>query len=170
MNPPQYRFGGRSNVDRLATKLYREANDICWEMHRHYRDNRGFTAVYRDMYNIKETAKRIDFLVRGHRGQHPRLDDKIARELSEMDRQWHDFKADVRHWRPDSKYTPRAALHIEIAECQDTLHQLMEDYGVKTKYHRDGDHGHDHDRGRDRDLYDRDRNPPYGNRPGFPGR
>ncbi|MEX0727334.1 MAG: hypothetical protein WD065_13755 [Planctomycetaceae bacterium] len=162
--PNEYRFGGRSHVDVLAKRLYREANDICWEMHRHYRDNRGFKSVYRDMYAIKETAKKLDFVVRGHAGQHPRLDDRIAHELDELDRQFHDFQADVRNWRPDSRYTPRAALHVEIAECEQTLHHLMDDYGVKTRHgHGDRDHDHDHDRNRN--------SPPIGNRPsGFPRR
>ncbi|MDA0834144.1 MAG: hypothetical protein O2955_07265 [Planctomycetota bacterium] len=155
-------FGSRSHVDQLAAQLYRESNDICWEMHRHYRDNRGFTSVYRDIYTIKETAKKLDFLVRGHRSVHPRIDDRIAHELYVLDQQFHDFKADVRNWRPDSYYIPRTALHIEIAECEQTLHHLMDDYGVKSR-HTGSDH--DHARGPKRN------GSPIGNRPpGFPRR
>ena len=133
-----YVFASKSYVEELAKDLYRHANSTCWEMHRHYQRNREYKATYAEMYQIRECAKEIEDLVGQsyHRRRHS--EDLIERELSEIDRLFHHIERDVRDWRPDTPLAYRGDnLQDKMQRCEEALHDLMEDYGVKG---RDWDH------------------------------
>ncbi|MGE3316095.1 MAG: hypothetical protein AB7O26_13350 [Planctomycetaceae bacterium] len=146
-------WGKRARTERLAAELYRQANAICWEMNRYYQHNAKYSENYRQMYTIREGAKRIHDMVNDgyHRRRHDK-DDRIEFEVRALDNLFHQIDYDVRRWRSSRRDRSRGAdLVAQMDEVEDTLHRLMDDYGVDTKF-RDGygrrDRDHDHDHGR----------------------
>jgi len=161
-----YRFGGRSDVERLSFELYRLSNAVCWEMHDSYRRNPGYRTAYSEMYEIQQDAKRIYDLAKSryYRGTH--TEDLIVRDLHDMDRRFHQIERDVRGWRAD-RGDRRGELSRKMDEFEEVLHFMLLDYGVKSKFADASrgpgrrDHGHDHRHDHDRDRRD-------GYRPGRP--
>ena len=149
---PDYVFGKKAYLERLSSDLYQQTNSICWEMHRFYQDNREYRTTYAEMYEVREGAKRIRDLVREsyHRSRHD--NDRISRELEKLDRQFHHIDDDIIRWRPNSREAYRGGdLHAKMAICEDTLHDLMEDYGFKRSHTHGGhDRSHGHTRRHDR--------------------
>jgi len=132
MNYQQYHFAGRSHVETLSQRLYEQANAICWEMHDHYDRNQNYAQVYREMYEIKQLSKDLIEMIRRDGFRSTRMEERISRELRDLDRRFQSFQFDVRNWQPNSRYQPRYGLASMIYECEDTLHQLMDDYGVRS--------------------------------------
>lgn len=147
-------FGGRSRSDALARELVNQANAICHEMDQNYKSNRRFREIYREMYSVLEDAKQIrDQVNQGAHRLARRDDDRIAIALHHMDQHFHDIEADMKLWRPDRDVrTTREAMQLDRAldRFEETMHEMMEDYGVRSRLA---------DRGRDdrNDYRDRDR-------------
>lgn len=57
--PVQIEFGGYAHVDDLSGRLERLANELCLDLHYNYRHNSGFADVYREAYQVLDTAKYI---------------------------------------------------------------------------------------------------------------
>ncbi|MEX0715477.1 MAG: hypothetical protein WD066_02775 [Planctomycetaceae bacterium] len=141
-----YQFGDRRHLDRLATQLEREANDLCWEMYRNYQRNPGWRDTYREAYQVLQDAKHIHELVHDqYRGA--RNEDHIADDLHEMDKLFHHIEGDVARWQPDragrfhiDPHDPHGGhmhhhgdLPRKLKVFEDTLHHMMTDYGVRTR-------------------------------------
>ncbi len=140
--PRTYKFGGRSHVDALAAQLERQANAVCLEMYRNYRRNPGYRETYREMYTVLQDAKHIHELVHDHyHEQRHDTDDHIAEDLYHMDELVHHIEDDIRGWVSDRRYHdqthfyPRSGDSLQrlMSEFTDTLHHLMEDYGVRRR-------------------------------------
>lgn len=147
-----YRFGQRGHLARLAAALERQANDVCWEMHRNYKRNRNWDENYRLMYQILQDAKHVRELVREqYRGAENQ--DHIADDLHDMDRLFDRVQRRVARWEPDHgprslpvadvrdlrdprsghRPTPGTELEARMQRLDDTLGHLMVDYGVRTR-------------------------------------
>lgn len=150
----RYTFAARRHLDELAYRLWQDANDVCWEMYRHYRHNPGFRVTYREMYRLMTDARHIHDLV--HEGYHfGRHDvDHIARDLHDADRLFHHIEDDIRGWTSSSRgyhhygghyghgydyghdvHGPgyRDELTRKVRYLEQTLHHLMSDYGVRSR-------------------------------------
>jgi hypothetical protein len=155
VSPPgqtTYTFGGRRHVDQLAAQLVRQANDVCLEMYYNHRHNPGHRETYREMYQVLQDAKHIHELVHDnyHRTRHNQ-DDHIARDLLEMDGLVHHIEEDIAHWTPAHSHRGRglgshAAVHGQgqnlqrlLGQFGETLHHLMDDYGVRSQIPRGGE-------------------------------
>lgn len=127
-----YTFGARRHLDTLADRLRREANTICWEMYDNYQHEREFRATYREMYTVLEDSIHIHDLAHdaAHRGTDN--EDHIAEDLHEMDRLFHRIEDDIEHWSCGNRYH-RHDLSHKMERFETTLHDLMEDYGVRSK-------------------------------------
>ncbi|MCC7424152.1 MAG: hypothetical protein IT428_28125 [Planctomycetaceae bacterium] len=139
----EYRFGARAYTAELAQDLAREANAICVELDRNYRDNRGYRETYRDAYMLITDSKHIQQLIReGYLRQSRRNDDHIERDLRDLDRLFHSVERDVRNWNVDRRAPgrqDRATLVRLMNDFDRTLNLLMTDYGVRdTTYDRRG--------------------------------
>ena len=130
------RFGGRSHLDALSADLKYRANAICWEMYRNYRTNPGFQITYSEAYEMLQQTKHIYMLVWENeyhlrsRGQ----EDHIAADLAQIDALFHHIEDDIATWRPDYFHPHHGGnLHRLVEEMEQTLHHLMEDYGVTSQ-------------------------------------
>jgi hypothetical protein len=144
---PRIEFGKRAQTERLAAELYQKANSICWTMKDNYEQNRGFNKAYEKAYQILQNTKHIRELAKARRRWKNRAEDEIERDLASSDRLFHDLESDVANWRSNGRRTQRGGeLRAEMNSFEYSLHDLMEDYGVKTKYDRrqERDRGHDH--------------------------
>src|SRR5690606_36592026 len=141
----------RGHLARLAAALERQANDVCWEMHRNYKRNRNWDETYRMMYQILQDAKHVRQLVREqYRGADNQ--DHIADDLHDMDRLFDRVQARGRRWEPDfgpgnvpvadtrdlrdpraSHPTPVSELDARMQRLDETLGHLMFDYGVRSR-------------------------------------
>lgn len=148
-SPTVYAFGARSHLDELAVQLKNQANDVCWEMYRHYQHNHDFRETYREMYQVLQDAKHIHDLA--HEDAHHNWggqghEDHIARDLHDMDRLFHHIEDDVEHWDAGrGGYDPYhhrdhyfrghygGDLHAKLHRFETTLHHLMRDYGVRSR-------------------------------------
>lgn len=148
-------WGKRFQTERLAAELYRQSNAICWEMIRYYKHNDKYNENYREMYEIREAAKRIhDMVTDGYHRRRFSREDRIEAELKVMDNLFHHIDWDVRRWRSSRRDSSRGAdLIAQMDEVERTLHRLMDDYGVDSKFHKGYPRweGRDRDRDRDRD-------------------
>lgn len=130
-----YRFGGRQHLDTLAAGLYEHANKICWEMHNRYEGNIEFDEAYAAMYKILQDTKHVYSLIRrdvtvGEDKDH------IAADLHEMDALFHHIEYNVSTWRPTRTFnyhSSNAPLALKMKQFEQTLHQLMDDYGVRSR-------------------------------------
>lgn len=140
-------FGKRERAERLAVDLYRQANAICWEMNRYYKQNPGYDENYRQMYQIREGAKRIHDMVNdGYHRRRTNKDDRIEADVFAMDNLFHQIDADVRRWRSNRRDRSRGSdLVAQMDEVENTLHQFMDDYGAKTKFPKGYDRRDEHD-------------------------
>ena len=140
-------FAARRHMDVLADRLRKDANEVCWEMYRHYGHNRGFRETYREMYRALKDVQHIHDLVHegAHHGRHDM--DHIASDLHEIDRLFHHIEGDIRGW----SYSYRGhyghhdyghAVHgrdfgdeltRKMRYFEQTLHHLMADYGVRSQ-------------------------------------
>ncbi|APZ90761.1 hypothetical protein [Fuerstiella marisgermanici] len=149
-------------IAQRASDLYSETNAICWEMDRYYKQNTNYTAVYRNIYEIKEVAKKLKAYVQQQNGRASASDSRVVSALHEMDRLFHEFEANVSGWRPSSGYSPRTQLAAMIRNCETTLHDVMNDHGIDTRYHEASHNQRSNNQRNDRT----DRNPrsrPYQN-------
>jgi hypothetical protein len=140
-------FAARRHMDVLADRMWKDANQVCWEMYRHYGHNRGFRETYREMYRAMKDAQHIHDLVHdgAHRGRHDV--DHIASDLHEIDRLFHHIEGDIRGWSSSYRghYGHGAYGHAvhgqnfadeltrKMRYFEQTLHHLMADYGVKSQ-------------------------------------
>jgi hypothetical protein len=146
--PVTYKFGAKVHVQRLAHEMYDMTNSICWEMHKYYRDNPGFRTTYREAWQMSQDAKEIEDLARRNYHRSPQKDDRIANRLADLDELFHHIESDVRRWRPSTREAYRGGdLKAKMDQCEDILHHLMDDYGIKWQVHAEADH---RDRDRDR--------------------
>ena len=131
---PQYEFGACAQLPQLSAGLYEQANAICWEMHRLYRHNAGFEATYATMYTILQDAKHVQDLVAASQ-QAPRAgdNDHIATDLHHMDGLFHQVADNVELWRPRYYRGGSIRLLALNQQFEDTLHNLMIDYGVHSR-------------------------------------
>lgn len=138
----EYRFGARTYTKDLADDLAREANAICVELDRNYRENRRYREVYRDAYALITDARHIQQLVReGYLRRSRDRDDHIEKDLRDLDRLYHSVERDVRDWNPDRRAPGRQdrnTLARLMSDFDRTLDLLMTDYGVRdtTYQHR----------------------------------
>src|SRR5262245_40731648 len=56
-------FGAKSHTAELAEEMRRQANSICVELDRNYRQNPRYREVYRDAYQLITDAKHIQELI-----------------------------------------------------------------------------------------------------------
>ena len=137
-------FAARRHLDVLADRLFKDANEVCWEMYRHYDHNRGFRDTYREMYRVLKDAEHIHDLVHeaAHNGRHD--EDHIASDLHEIDKLFHHIEDDIRNWSSSDRGHRDFGHDVHGSEyghgltrkmrfVEQTLHHLMSDYGVKTK-------------------------------------
>lgn len=146
----RYSFAARRHMDVLANRLHDDANEICWEMYRHYQHNPGYRETYREMYRVMKDAEHVHDLVHDgyHRDRHDV--DHIASDLYEIDKLFHHIEGDIRNWRSSSRgyhghdshgdfddYVHGRGYRDELSRkmryFEQTLHHLMADYGVKSK-------------------------------------
>ena len=57
VTPTVVRYGGYSHIDDLAIELEQRAKAVLWEMHFHYRHNRGYDTTYAEAYTMLRQAK-----------------------------------------------------------------------------------------------------------------
>ena len=127
-----YEFGKRVHTRALADELYQQANTICWEMYQYYQRSPGYQATYGDMYGIQQASSRINRLVRDNYQGSGRDDDRLVRELYTIDEIFHRLEGRVDNWQADRRDADRGGqLRGRLKICTETLHHLMEDYGVK---------------------------------------
>jgi len=137
---PRREFGGRSQTAKLAEDLVLQANFICVQMNKHYQGNRDYRNTYREMYGVLDDAKQIRDLIKVSSQRGPqRGEDKIEVALHHMDRQFHQIDAELRRWRPENveRNTRGPKQDIQLAglldDFEDTLHGMMDDYGVRSR-------------------------------------
>jgi hypothetical protein len=127
-------FGKRAHVEALANRLEKQSSAICLEMHRYYQRNANFKANYKSMYEIYQGANRIAELANNGSYRRPQSEEKLARDLHQLDRAFDRIDAEVRTWRPSRRDNSRGRdLAGLMDECEDTLDHLMDDYGVRSK-------------------------------------
>src|SRR5690606_25449918 len=110
------------------------ARDILWEMHSHYRHNRGFDATYAEAYSMLTQAKQI------HAAEHRGDRGTLIRIASRLDELFHHVEDDVRTWRPSRRHFVGHGIGHGIGHGGDlpqkieamelTLHHLMQDVGL----------------------------------------
>ena len=130
-------FGSRRHLDRLADQLRKQANDITWEMYRSYQHNPEFVETYNEMYKLLGDAQHIHDLIHDAAYRHGHHDvDHIADDLHEFDALFHHIEDDIEHWAPtyNSRHFVHAHgnLHSKMEHMEETLHHLMDDYGVRS--------------------------------------
>ncbi len=132
-------FGSFSRTEDLGSRLESIANDFCLELHANYQHNRNFDEVYREAYQILQTAKYI------HKEDHDRHRAEVAREVSKLDDLFHHVQDEVSRWRSDRDHHDRSmGIQSHLALLESTIHHLMNDVGVRPRHddaHGDG-HGH----------------------------
>jgi len=130
-------FGGRTHAERLANDLVTQANNICLQMDREFKGNRNYRETYRAMYSVLVDAREIrDQVARGTHRKARRDDDEIATALHHMDREFHNIDAVLRTWRPDvGRQSRQDVAHLAslVDQFEETLHHMMDDYGVRTR-------------------------------------
>jgi hypothetical protein len=140
--PRKITYGNRNYSDGLATDLVDGANYICNIMYDGYQRNRNFNEVYRDAYSLVSEAKQIRAAVKDGVYKNPRRDDdRITISLHILDRKFHELEKDLRSMRPDpNPRAPRESAQLAQAldQFEDTLHDMMEDYGIKTRWNGNG--------------------------------
>ncbi len=128
-------FGGRTHLDALSADLKYRANAICWEMYRNYRTNPGFRPTYRAAFEMLQEAKHIYRLVYNdeYHLRSPRQKDHIAADLAQINALFHQIEQNIANWRADfeNPYHP-GNLHNMVEDFEQTLHHVMQDYGVKS--------------------------------------
>lgn len=129
-----YQVNSRSMAQH-AVDLYESTNAVCWEMERNYKQNANYATVYRQIYEIKEVAKRLKEFATQQDGRQTTPNSTVVTALQEMDRRFHDFEADVSRWRPDAGYRPQTPLATMIADCENRLHDVMQDQSIDTRNH-----------------------------------
>ncbi len=125
-NGPSNGYGARLHVKRLAMQLNRKSANMCRIAHGHYRNNAAFRAVYKDMYEVMKEAQHILELANNNVNS-----DHIATDLNDVDQLFHKIKNGTSRWRSDNSFhddLPQAMKSVE-----ESIHHLMEDYGVKSK-------------------------------------
>jgi hypothetical protein len=128
--PRTFIFGARTHTGALAIQLKEHANAMCLEAYSNYRHNRAFKAIYADMYEILTEAKHLIHLTNNrHKDIHDK--DHIASDLYEIDQLFHRVENGVKGWTSNRRYHNNLPARMESVE--DTIHHLMEDYGVKSK-------------------------------------
>ncbi|MCA8997020.1 MAG: hypothetical protein KDA80_08540 [Planctomycetaceae bacterium] len=130
-------FGGRHHLDDLAYEMKLQANDVAWEMYRRYQHNPGFSATYAEMHELLRDANHIHDLVHASAHHHFHDVDHIAADLHEIDQLFHHIEDDIVGWRPSFHSHHHHAAHgdlfTKMERLEDTLHHLMEDYGVHSR-------------------------------------
>jgi hypothetical protein len=131
-------------VDELAETVRALANDVCWEMHRNYRQERSFRQTYREAYEMLTTASYIHELV-----HHNARRSRVQQEVSELDALFHHIEEDIATWRRFDIHDPYVASyhghdhgqHLGASRLQrlmermeETLHHLMSDVGYRSTY------------------------------------
>jgi len=131
---PKIEFGGRVNADRLAAQLVADANSICLQLDRSYQGNSNFRERYRDMYGILQDAQQVREQVKrgAHRGTR-RDDDQIATSLHKMDRDFHRIERELLGWRAQPGARNVVRLDPLLSQFESNLHEMMEDYGVRSQ-------------------------------------
>lgn len=134
---PLIEFGRREHVERLANELSQRANRLCAQMDHYYRENPDYANQYREMYGVYEEARHIRDLANRGAYKEQRSDDRIAKELHEVDRRFHQSELTVRNWKSS---TPPGVSRRDVVAMRDllegfneTLRDLMEDYGEATQ-------------------------------------
>ncbi|VAX38312.1 hypothetical protein MNBD_PLANCTO02-15, partial [hydrothermal vent metagenome] len=124
--PQQIQFGGFSQLDDLAGRLETMANDLCLDLHHNYSHNRNYNAVYREAYQILETAKYI------HTAKHQRNHRAVQERLSGLDKLAHHVESELTGWSRDHhQQVGQLGLHSKMKQIESTLHHLLNDVGVK---------------------------------------
>ena len=134
------RTAERRPAESQYSSLARKANAICVELHGNYQSNGAYRASYREMYDILQRSKRVQELSGQEQSRGPRgSSDRIANELTEIDRQFHELEADMRRWSPDRGNrgrTDERSLLVLMDDFEGTLHDLMDDHDVRSKVDR----------------------------------
>lgn len=134
-----YTFGARSHTERLAQRLYTHANTVCWDAYLYYQHEHDWHDTYHEMYMLLQDVQRIRQMIHDdyHHGQHEH--DHIAATLLAMDQLFHHIEDDVAYWSPHYRryhHSPHpyphhhSRLREELRHLEETLHGLMQDYGV----------------------------------------
>jgi len=135
--PQQVAFGSFSRTEDLGSRLETIANDFCLELDANYRRNRNFDEVYREAYQILQTAKYI------HKEDHDRHRTEIAREVSKLDDLFHHVQDEVSQWRSDrDHHNPSMGIQSHLGLLESTIHHLMNDAGVRPRHDKASGDGH----------------------------
>ncbi len=135
--PTVYTYGARNHLDELAITLQRQANDITWDMYRNYQGNFEFTETYTEMYELLQSAKHLHDVIHNTPRHLCRNDNShIVSDLHEMDALFHHIEDDIVNWvptrHPHHYFHAHGNLQSRIEEMEETLHHLMEDYGIQS--------------------------------------
>ncbi len=135
--PQQVAFGSFSRTEDLGSRLETIANDFCLELYANYRQNRNFDEVYREAYQILQTAKYI------HKEDHDRHRTESAREVGKLDDLFHHIQGEVSQWRSDrDQHNPAMGIQSHLGLLESTIHHLMNDAGVRPKHDNAKGDGH----------------------------
>ncbi len=132
-----YVYGARNHLDTLADQLQTQAKAITWDMYQNYQGNHDFNATYGEMYELFESANHLHQLIHdaSYFSRHHDVD-HIAKDLHQMDQLFHHIEDNIAHWTPTRiahhHGQVHSNLHRKIEAMEDTLHHLMEDYGVRS--------------------------------------
>jgi len=134
---PSTTFGSRAHLDNYADLLQKQANSVAWDMYRNYQGNPGFEETYKEVYELLDATKHVHALIHDATYVHGVHDvDHIAQDLHQMDQLFHHIEDDIANWVPThaSYHFARAHgdLHSRVEAMEETLHHLMEDYGVNS--------------------------------------
>ena len=132
--PAQVVFGSRVQTELLSNRLSEQVNTICVEMYNNHQTNPRFQEMYREMYSVLQDTQRVRDLVRQGYHRNRNVDDRIERELYDMDRVVSNVEQELRSWRPvDRSPTDREVIPRQLNLVQSTLRELMDDYGVRSQ-------------------------------------
>lgn len=132
--PAQVVFGSRVQTEILSNRLSEQVNAICLEMYNNHQTNPRFQEMYREMYSVLQDTQRVRDLVRQGYHRNRNADDRIERELYDMDRIVSNVEQELRSWRPvDRNPTDREVIPRQLSLVQSTLRELMDDYGVRSQ-------------------------------------
>lgn len=124
--PAEFSFGGFARYQDLSGRLVMDVNALCLDMHHNYQDNKNFSEVYAEAYNVLQAAKYLQG--NDHKGDH----DAIGKRVAEVHRQFHHVMDEMRGWtRTANKQVGPNGLEEKSADVEAVLHHLVFDAGIK---------------------------------------
>lgn len=124
-SPVQLEFGGFAYWDDLTGRFETEANNFCLDLHYNYSQNPGFQEMYREAYQILQSAKYI------HAAEHQNDRAEITRRITEIDRQFHHVQEEVGGFqRRQQRQIGDGVIAMKSQSMEAVLHHLAYIAGV----------------------------------------